>query len=173
MCTRLNSENTWISPSQDVHLPAVSMLCYNLSCTGKINWMRPAKTASWGRQASTFLSRRNKQAKKGKQWKWAEQWQSVRCLQSYQSAQSRDQGKTAFLRLYVRYIAQSCPTLCDPMDCNIGPWNSPGENTGVGCHSLLQGIFPTWGSNLGLPHYKQILFHLRHQGSPSEVSYLN
>ena len=32
------------------------------------------------------------------------------------------------------------------------PWNSPGKNTGVGCHSLLQGIFPTQGSNPGLPH---------------------
>ena len=43
------------------------------------------------------------------------------------------------------------------------PWNSPGESTGVGCHSLLQGIFPTQGSNLGLPHCRQILYHLKHQ----------
>ena len=41
--------------------------------------------------------------------------------------------------------AQSCPTLCDPMDCSS--WNSPGQNTGVGSLSLLQGIFPTQGSN--------------------------
>ena len=40
------------------------------------------------------------------------------------------------------------------------------ENTGVGCHSLLQGIFPTQGSNLGLLHCRQILYHLSHQGSP-------
>ena len=39
-------------------------------------------------------------------------------------------------------------------------------NTGVGCHSLLQGIFPTQGSNLGLPHCRQILYHLRQQGGP-------
>ena len=38
------------------------------------------------------------------------------------------------------------------------PWNSPGKNTGVGCHALLQGIFPTQGSNPGLSHCKQILF---------------
>ena len=38
------------------------------------------------------------------------------------------------------------------------PWNSPGKNTGVGSHSLLQGIFSTQGSNLGLPHWKQIFF---------------
>ena len=39
-------------------------------------------------------------------------------------------------------------------------WNSPGENTGVGCHFLLQGIFPTQESNLGLLHCKQILYYL-------------
>ena len=45
------------------------------------------------------------------------------------------------------------------------PWNSPGKNTGVGCHFLLQGIFPTQGSNLGLPHYRQMLYHLSYLGS--------
>ena len=39
------------------------------------------------------------------------------------------------------------------------PWNSPGQNTGVGSLSLLQGIFPTQGSNPGLPHCRQILYH--------------
>ena len=43
-------------------------------------------------------------------------------------------------------------------------WNSPSKNTGVGCHYLLQGIFPTQGSNLGLLHCRQILYHLSHQG---------
>ena len=46
------------------------------------------------------------------------------------------------------------------------PWNSSGKNTGVGSHSLLQGIFPTQGSNLGLLHCRHILYHLSHQGSP-------
>ena len=45
------------------------------------------------------------------------------------------------------------------------PWNSPGKNTKVGCHFLLQGIFPTQGFNLGLPHCRQILYHLSYQGS--------
>ena len=44
------------------------------------------------------------------------------------------------------------------------PWDSPGKNTGVSCHSLLQGTFPTQGSNLGLRQCKQILYHLNHQG---------
>ena len=42
------------------------------------------------------------------------------------------------------------------------PWNSPGQNTGVGSLSLLQGIFPTQGSNPGLPHYGQVLYQLSH-----------
>ena len=66
-------------------------------------------------------------------------------------------------------VAQSCLALCDPMDCSpaklLCPWNSPGKNIGVGCHFLLQEIFPTQGSNLGLPYCRQMLYHLSHQGS--------
>ena len=50
-------------------------------------------------------------------------------------------------------VAQVCPTLCDLTDCSPRlhwPWNSPGKNTGTGCHFLLQGIFPAQGSN---PHF--------------------
>ena len=46
------------------------------------------------------------------------------------------------------------------------PWDSPGKNTGVGCHFLLQGIFLTQRLNPGLPHCSQILYHLSQQGSP-------
>ena len=46
------------------------------------------------------------------------------------------------------------------------PWNSAGQNTGVGSHSFLQGIFPTHGLNPGLPHCRHILYCLSHQGSP-------
>ena len=60
-------------------------------------------------------------------------------------------------------LIQLCPTLCDPMECS--PWNAPGHNTGVGSHSLLQGIFPTEGSNRDLPHCRKILYQLSHQGS--------
>ena len=45
------------------------------------------------------------------------------------------------------------------------PWNSPGQNTGVGSLSLLQ-TFPTQRSNPGLPHCRQILYQLSHKGSP-------
>ena len=45
------------------------------------------------------------------------------------------------------------------------PWNSPGQNTGVGSLSLLQGIFPIQGSNPGLLHCRQIPYQLSYQGS--------
>ena len=44
--------------------------------------------------------------------------------------------------------------------------DSPGKNTGAGCHALLQRIFPTLGSNPGLLHCRWILYHLSHQGRP-------
>ena len=50
------------------------------------------------------------------------------------------------------------------------PWNSPGQNTGVGNCSLLQGIFPTQRSNQGPLHYRQILYQLSHQGSPKLIN---
>ena len=50
----------------------------------------------------------------------------------------------------------------------LHPWDSPGKNTGVGYHFLLQGIFPTQGSNPGLLHYRQTLYPLSHQ-DPSSI----
>ena len=47
------------------------------------------------------------------------------------------------------------------------PQDSPGKNTEVGCHFCLQGIFPTQGSNPGLPHCRQTLYPLSHQGTPT------
>ena len=46
----------------------------------------------------------------------------------------------------------------------LRPWDSPGKNTGVGCHALLQGIFLTQGLNPGILNCRQILYHLSHQG---------
>ena len=70
-------------------------------------------------------------------------------------------------------VAQSCRTLCDPMDCSLPGssvhGDSPGKNTEVGCHSLLQGIFPTQESNPGLQYCKQILHHLSWQSSLMEI----
>ena len=73
-----------------------------------------------------------------------------------------------FVCAVLRLVTQLCPTLCKPMDCSPPGssvhGNSPGKNTGVGFHALLQGIFPTQGSNSSLSHCRWILCHLNHQG---------
>ena len=67
-------------------------------------------------------------------------------------------------------VSQSRLILCTPVDCSppgsCVHGDSPGKNTGVDHHALLQGIFPIHGSNLGHLHCKQILYYLSHQGSP-------
>ena len=84
-----------------------------------------------------------------------------------------------------------CLTFWDPMDCQsvkllssvqlfATPWTVAQQDPlsiefsrqehWVGCYSFLQGIFPTQGSNLGLLHYRWILYHLSHQGSPKQLS---
>ena len=71
-------------------------------------------------------------------------------------------------------MLQSCPTLSYPSDCSLPgssvPWGSPGKNTGVGCHGLLQGIFSTQGLNLCLlclMHWQAGSFLLALLGRPS------
>ena len=59
-------------------------------------------------------------------------------------------------------VAELCPTLCNAMDCSRqAPLSvdSPGKSTGVGCYFLLQGTFPTEGSNLRVLHCRWILYH--------------
>ena len=64
--------------------------------------------------------------------------------------------------------SESCSVLSDSLRSHgvLSPWNSPGTNTGVGSLSCLQGIFPTQGSNPGLPHFLGILYCQSHMGSP-------
>ena len=52
------------------------------------------------------------------------------------------------------------------------PWNSPGQNTGVGSLSLLQGIFQTQGLNQGVSHCRRILYQLSHKGSPRGLEWV-
>ena len=70
-------------------------------------------------------------------------------------------------------VAQSRRTVCHLMDYSPPSSSvhadSPGKNTGVCCHVLLQGIFPTQGSNPGLPHCRRILHRLSHQGGPEKL----
>ena len=64
-------------------------------------------------------------------------------------------------------VAQSCPTLYDPMACSLSgssvQGGCPGKNTRVGCDAFLQGIFPTLGINSGLLYCRRIFYCLSHQ----------
>ena len=68
-------------------------------------------------------------------------------------------------------VCVSCSVMSDSLRVHelLCPWDLPRENTGVGNHSLLQGIFLTQGSTPGLLHGRQMLYHLSHQGSPEAV----
>ena len=78
-------------------------------------------------------------------------------------AQEAVRHPPALARQWRVLVNQACPILCDPVNCSppgssVRGIDSPGKNTGVSRHFLFRGIFPTQGSNLGLPHYGQILY---------------
>ena len=74
-------------------------------------------------------------------------------------------------------VTQLCLTLCKLMDCRLPGssvhGDSPGKNTGVGCHALLQGIFPTQKLNPGLLHCRHILYQPSYEGSLSNPSWFS
>ena len=77
--------------------------------------------------------------------------------------------------MVVKTESESCsPKVSDSLRSHglYSPWNSLGQNTGMGSLSLLQGMFPTQGSNPGLHHCRQILYQLSHKGSPIMVVYM-
>ena len=76
--------------------------------------------------------------------------------------QTHDNQRPVPVALCLR--AQLNPTLCNPLDYIVH--GIPSQNTGVSSLSLLQGIFPTQGSNPDLPHCRQIFYQLSHKGSP-------
>ena len=75
-----------------------------------------------------------------------------------------------FFWLWVLVKLLSHIRLCNPHGLYpirlLRPWDFPGKSTGAGCHFLLQEIFPTQGVTPGLPHCRQMLYRLSHQGSP-------
>ena len=76
-----------------------------------------------------------------------------------------------FFFYYFRFCfseSESCSVMSNSLRSHglYSLWNSPGQNTGVGSCSLLQGIFPTQRSNPGLRHCRWILYQLSHKGSP-------
>ena len=77
---------------------------------------------------------------------------------------------SVYIDIYMCSVAQLCATLCNSKDRSLPGTSvhsdSPGKNTVVGCHALLKGIFPTQGSNPGLPHCGWFLYYLSHEGNP-------
>ena len=77
---------------------------------------------------------------------------------------------TFFMYTMLCLVTHSCLTLWNPRDCSLPGSSvhedSPGKNTWVCFHALLQGIFPIQESNPGIFHFRWILYHLSHQGSP-------
>ena len=67
-------------------------------------------------------------------------------------------------------VALSCPILCKGPPGSSVHGDSPGKNSGVSHHALLQGIFLTQELNWGLVHCRWILYHLSYQGSPGSWS---
>ena len=71
------------------------------------------------------------------------------------------------MMIFICSVTLVVSSSCSSMDCSLpgsSPWDFPSKNTGVGCHFLLQGIFPTQGSNPGLLHCRQ-----SHQGGPDDI----
>ena len=93
------------------------------------------------------------------------QWEPILLTPWSQISSLQDQGTMKVKVL----VTQSCPIL-RPHGLQharlLCPWESPGKNTRVACHALLQGIFPSQGSNPGLPRCSQIFYTLSHRGSP-------
>ena len=75
----------------------------------------------------------------------------------------RDGGGCTQQKVKVKVVSDSCDR-----HGLFSPWNSPGQNTGVGSLSLLQGISSTQGLNPGLQHCRRLLYQLSYQGHPAE-----
>ena len=80
------------------------------------------------------------------------------CLAGYSPWGHKESDLTEQLSTHTQTVAHQAPR----------PWDSPGKSTGVGCHALLRGIFPTQGSNPGVLYYRLILYQLSYQVSPGQ-----
>ena len=132
-------------------------VCFrNWQIVGEVAWH---KLVWWELSWQCLISHRKYQLEAGN-GEWAK-WEAT------DTPRSDMQGLPSRSERVLCLVAQACWALCDPVDCSPPGFsvhgNSPGKNSGVGCHALLHGIFPTQGSNTGLLHCRQILHHLRHR----------
>ena len=101
-------------------------------------------------------------------WKtqqWPQDWKHSVFIPISKKSKAKKKKKIMFNKFY---LFESRSVVCDSLSPHgrYNPWNFPDQNTGVGSNSLLQGIFPTQGSNPGLLHCRRILHQLSNQGSP-------
>ena len=115
-------------------------------------------------------------------WNWGTRHRGLRCIQNWHKVGGTESKVANLIKQPMALCLSSyphqpnCSTDEDESHSVVSnslrphgrysPWNSPGQNTGVGSLSLLQGIFPTQGLNPGLLHCRQILYQLSHKGSP-------
>ena len=107
---------------------------------------------------------------------WSKKWQPTpavlpgklhgqRSLSDYSTRGHQESDTTERLSTRTQIENETWSVLSDSLQPHglYNPWNSPGQNTGMGSLSLLQGIFPNQGPNPGLPHCRQILYQLSHR----------
>ena len=100
--------------------------------------------------------------------RWAQQRDYTRAV----PPGGRERGRTDMLASASCLFPMCVPNHSGVSDSLWPHGDSPGKNTGVGCHTLLQGIIPTQGSNPGLPHCGWILYRLSHQGNPQILEWV-
>ena len=127
--------------SQHLHSPPPSTACTSPMCPAGRDLPKPRTHLLWSDVSRWILKKSSC---------WPSRGSCRQVLKSHNM-----QNKPACSQVKVK-VAQLYPTLCDPVEF------SPGQNTGMGSLSLLQGILPTRGSNPGLPHCRRILY-LSHQ----------
>ena len=103
----------------------------------------------------------------------------LKCCTQYASKLGKqqwpqDQKRSAFIPVPKKAKSESCSVMSNSLRTHelYNPWNFPCQNTGMGSLSLLQGIFPTQGSNPGLPHCRRFLYQLSHKGSPGILQWV-
>ena len=104
---------------------------------------------------------------------WRDLWEIlILCRNALELVRINEKGQEEEIsvsrsQFRVKVKSLSCVRLfATPWTVSLPGSSGGGKSTGVGCHFLLQGIFPTQGSNPCLPHCTQILYQLSHQGSP-------
>ena len=131
-------------------------------CISVTEWIKPKRSVEHYGQNNMHIMWVQEGEEKGRKNIWTNNGQKLpKFHEIYESiCYLQEIQRHKYLENVLCSVAQSCPSLCDPMDCSLPCssvyGDSPGKNIGVGCHALLQGTFPTQGST----HCRWILYHL-------------